>query len=177
MTRKRQERRDPAAKTQITILLAEDNATFRKSLKSLVQLDGGMQVVGEAKDGLEAVQLAKALKPNVIVMDIAMPLMNGLQATEKIMAVFPGIRILMLSAHPEAEYIQMAMSFGASGYLMKQSSTEFLAHAVRKVLSGRTYFSAGIPKKLRSECQEVFEKWNYRKSKQPRQSSIECCSR
>ena len=142
----------------ITVLIAEDFAAFRKSLKLLVQADTEIRVVGEAKDGLEAVLLAKALKPKVIVMDIAMPSMNGLQATEKIMTSSLGIRILILSAHPDPEYIEMAMRFGASGYLLKQSSTEFLAQAIHEVHAGRTYLSRSFSKELRHESQVVFDR-------------------
>src|ERR1700683_2978259 len=156
---------DPPLRKQIRILLAEDNASFRRSLRMLIQSEGDIQVVGEAKDGLEAVQFAKALKPDVIVMDIAMPTMNGLLATEKIMAASQAIRVLILSAHPDPEYIQQAMSFGASGYLLKQSSTKFLAQAIREVLKGRTYFRGAIPKKLRNECREAFEKLELSKKK------------
>ncbi len=74
-------------------------------------------------------------------MDIAMPLLNGLQATRKIRETSPETKVLILSAHPEPEYIQQAMIFGASGYLIKQSSTQFLAYAVREILKGNTYFS------------------------------------
>jgi DNA-binding NarL/FixJ family response regulator len=162
---KKPERIDSSPLKQMTVLLAEDNATFRKSLKLLIALDGKIQVVGEAKDGLEAVQLARILKPEVIVMDIAMPLLNGLQATQTILKAYPGIRVLMLSAHPDPEYIQQAMHFGASGYLIKQSSTEFLARAIREVLNGRTYFSASISRKLRDESQIVFEKHEAAKKK------------
>jgi len=155
---KRQERIDPSPKKQIAVLLAEDNANFRKSLKLLIEADGDIQVVGEAKNGCEAVSLSKSLKPDVIVMDIAMPFLNGLQATEKIMAASLKIRVLILSAHPDPEYIQQAMSFGASGYLFKQSSTQFVSEAIREVQRGNCYISRSIPKQLRNECQAVFVK-------------------
>ena len=114
--------------------------------------------MGEAKNGCEAVSLSKSLNPDVIVMDIAMPLLNGLQATQKIKAGSPGTKVLILSAHPDPEYIQQAMGFGASGYLFKQSSTHFLAQAVREVKKGNAYFSASIPKHLRDEYQALFVK-------------------
>jgi len=143
---------------QIRVLLAEDNSRFRHALKILVETDGDIQVVDQAKNGMLAVQQAKNHKPDVVVMDIAMPMLNGLQATEKILKSSPEIRVLMLSAHPDPEYIQQAMDFGASGYLLKQSSTEFLASAIREVMSGRCYFSLSISRQLREESQIVFEK-------------------
>ncbi|MCE0497150.1 MAG: response regulator transcription factor [Methylacidiphilales bacterium] len=155
---KRQARIESFAVKQISVLLADDHAAFRKSLKLLIETDGDIQVVGEAKNGCEAVSLARSLNPDVIVMDIAMPLLNGLQATQKIMATSPGSRVLILSAHPDPEYIELALSFGVSGYLFKQSSTQFLAQAIREVKMGNAYFSASIPKRLRDECKASFVK-------------------
>jgi len=141
---------------QITVLLAEDHAAYRKSLKLLVESDGDIDVVGEAKNGLEAVRLNKSLQPDVIVMDIAMPLLNGLQATRQIMETSPATKVLILSSHSDSEYIEQAMVFGASGYLLKQSSAEVLAQAIREVLMGNAYFSAAISKQLRDRCQKLF---------------------
>jgi DNA-binding NarL/FixJ family response regulator len=141
---------------QISVLLAEDNANFRKSLKLLVELDGDIDVVGEAKNGSEAVCLTKKLHPEVIVMDIAMPLLNGLQATRQIMDTFPSTRVLILSANSDPEYVMQAVTSGASGYLIKQSSTQFLPQAIREVRKGKTYFSASITKALRDRCQKLF---------------------
>jgi len=141
---------------QISVLLAEDNANFRKSLKLLVELDGDIDVVGEAKNGSDAVRLTQKLRPEVIVMDIAMPLLNGLQATRQIMDTFPSTRVLILSANSDSEYVMQAVTSGASGYLIKQSSTQFLPQAIREVLKGNTYFSASIAKALREQCQKIF---------------------
>jgi len=150
---------------KITVLLAEDNVILRKSFKMLVEADGGMAVVGEAKNGCEAVRLAMSLHPDVIVMDIAMPLVNGLQATQQILLASPATRLLILSAHPDQEYIQHAMLFGASGYLFKQSSTQALALAIREANNGKTYFSPQISKRLRNECKKVFAKGELLKRK------------
>jgi len=143
---------------QITVLLAEDHASFRKSLKLLIESDGDIKVVGEAKNGREAIRLTERLQPEVIVMDIAMPLLNGLQSTQRIMADFPATRVLILSAHPDPEYIKQAVIFGASGYLIKQSSAHVLAHAVREVIKGNSFFCAPISKPLRDECKRLFGK-------------------
>ena len=141
---------------QITVLLAEDHAAYRKSLKLLVESDGDIDVVGEAKNGLEAVRLNKSLQPDVIVMDIAMPLLNGLQATRQIMETSPATKVLILSSHPDSEYIEQAMVFGASGYLLKQSSADVLAQAIREVSMGNACFSTAISKELRDRCQKIF---------------------
>jgi DNA-binding NarL/FixJ family response regulator len=98
-------------------------------------------------------------------MDIAMPLLNGLQATRQIMDTFPSIRVLILSANSESEYFIQAVTSGASGYLIKQSSTQFLPQAIREVLKGNTYFSASIAKALREQCQKIFDKTELVKKK------------
>lgn len=122
-----------ASEDQITVLLAEDHRAYRKSLKLLVETDGDIDVIGEAKNGSEAIRMNKSLHPDVVLMDIAMPLLNGLQATRQIMQALPASKVLILSSHPDPEYIEQAMVFGASGYLLKQSSSEVLAQAIREV--------------------------------------------
>lgn len=160
----------------ITVLLADDHARFRKSLRYLVELDGEIEVVGEAKNGREAVSLCASLHPEVIIMDIAMPLLNGLLATEQIMAHSPTTRVLILSAHPDPEYIQIAITLGASGYLMKQSSTQFVTHAIREALKGKCYFSASIAKPLRDQCEQLFGKGELQKKKATQQARARATS-
>jgi DNA-binding NarL/FixJ family response regulator len=143
---------------QITVLLAEDHANFRKSLKLLVESDGDIKVVGEAENGCEVLQMARELHPEVIIMDIAMPLLNGLDATRQLLETSPSTRVLILSAHLDPEYIKQAVICGASGYLIKQSSTQVLAKAVREVLKGNSFFCASIAKPLRNRCQKLFDK-------------------
>ena len=99
----------------ITVLLAEDNVSFRKSVKALIETDEDIDVVGEAKNGREAVELALGLQPEVVIMDIAMPLLNGLEATQQIVERSSSIRVIILSAHPDPEYIERAFKCGASG--------------------------------------------------------------
>jgi DNA-binding NarL/FixJ family response regulator len=152
---KRRELVESFALKPITVLLAEDHASVRKSLKILIELDGDIEVVGEAKNGAEAVSLTRKLHPEVVVMDIAMPVLNGLQATRQIIAKYPKTKVLILSAHHDVEYIQRAMIFGASGYLLKQGSTQDIAQGVREVLNGNTFFSPSISKQLRDECQQL----------------------
>lgn len=155
---KRQELIESSPVKQITVLLAEDHAGFRKSLKLLIESDRDIEVVGEAKTGWEAVRLSMSLHPEVIVMDIAMPLLNGLQATEQIMATSPATRVLILSAYPDPEYIKQAVLLGASGYLIKPSSIQVLAQAIREVFKGHAYFSTSIPQRLRDQCRKLFLK-------------------
>ena len=149
---------EPSPVKQITVLLAEDHAGVRRSLRLLLELDGNIKIVGEAKNGREAVRLTQSLHPDVVVMDLAMPLLTGLQATEQIMEVLPATKVLILSAHPDPEYIKQAIVAGASGYLLKQSSTRFLATAIREVLKGNIYFGALISKHVRDQCRKLFHK-------------------
>jgi DNA-binding NarL/FixJ family response regulator len=155
---KKQALTDSPPVKQIAVLLAEDNTIFRKSLKLLIESDGDIKVVGEAKTGREAVEMEMSLRPEVIVMDIAMPLLNGLEATRQIMETSPATRVLILSAHPDPEYIMQAVLLGASGYLIKQSSTQVLADAIREVLKGNSFFCAPIAKALRDQCRSLFGK-------------------
>jgi DNA-binding NarL/FixJ family response regulator len=165
---KRQELTDSLSVKQITVLLADDHVAVRKQLKLLVEADGDITVVAEAKNGRVAVDLTKSLQPEVVVMDVAMPLLNGLEATRQIMEISPATRVLILSAHPDPEYITQAVIFGASGYLVKHTSTQILAQAVRKVCKGNTFFDPSISKSLRDECQEMFDKAELLKKKTAR---------
>ena len=145
----------------ITVLLAEDNVSFLKSVKALIEADGDFEVVGEAKDGREAVGLSLGLLPEVVIMDIAMPFLNGLQATQQIMARSSATRVLILSAHPDPEYIERAFKCGASGYLIKQSAPQDLIQAIRRVQDGKFSFSTSIPKGLRDQCLKATAKRSY----------------
>lgn len=139
---------------QITVLLAEDHAIVRQGLRLLVEVNGDIEIVAEAKSGREAVQLTTKHRPEIVVMDIAMPLLNGLEATRQILKTFPATKVLILSAHSDAEYVQRVVEAGARGYLVKQSSGEVLAKAIREIHLGRTYFTPSIARHL----QEGFRK-------------------
>jgi len=132
----------------ITVLLAEDHDIVREGLRSLLELSGDFQVVGEASNGRQAVDLVKKLKPTVVVMDIAMPLLNGFEATRQILLAAPATKVLVLSAHSDDEYVAHMAEVGASGYLVKQNSGQVLVHAVKEVASGRPYFSPSILKRV-----------------------------
>ncbi len=134
--------------TPITILFADDHAIVRQGLCALLLADGGFRIVAEARDGREAVTLALAMRPDVIVMDIAMPVLNGLEATRQILAANPAARVVVLSAHGDDEYIQRMLAAGAAGFLEKQSSAEVLTKALREVAKGRSYFSPAIARRI-----------------------------
>jgi DNA-binding NarL/FixJ family response regulator len=132
----------------ISILLAEDHAIVRQGLCALLKADDHCSIVGEARTGREAVELARTLRPDVIVMDIAMPVLNGLEATRQILAADPGARVIILSAHSDDAYIERMSAAGVAGFLEKQTSADMLTHAIREVMEGRTYFSPSIARRL-----------------------------
>jgi len=133
---------------RITVLLAEDHSIVREGLRSLLELGGDLEVVGEAATGRQAVDLARKLRPAVVVMDIAMPVLNGFEATRQILHAAPETRVLVLSAHSDDEYVAHMAAFGAAGYVVKQNSGQVLVHAVKEVANGRQYFSSSIARRL-----------------------------
>ena len=142
-------------KSCITVLLAEDHVVVREGLRIMIEADGDIKVLGEAKTGREAVSMTKQLRPDVVVMDIAMPLLNGIQATQQILGESPKTKILILSAHADPEYVDQLMALGVVGYLTKQTSAEVVARAVREVHKGGTFFSPSVAKHLRDHYQKL----------------------
>ncbi|MGD1019231.1 MAG: response regulator transcription factor, partial [Verrucomicrobiia bacterium] len=135
----------------ITVLLAEDHMIVREGLRSLLQAEAGIEVIGEAQTGRQAVELTKKLRPAVIVMDIAMSLLNGLEATRQIRKAIPGAKVLILSAHSDDAYVEQAIAFGARGFLLKQTSSHDLSKAIREVEKGNTFFSPSIARRLHDQ--------------------------
>ena len=129
---------------KISMLIAEDHAVVCQGLRALLSADGGFTVLGEASTGHQAVAMAAELRPDVILMDIAMPELNGLESTLRIIEADPKAKILVLSAHSEEVYVDRMMEAGACGFLQKQTSAEILTKAVREVAAGRRFFSASI---------------------------------
>jgi DNA-binding NarL/FixJ family response regulator len=132
---------------RITVLLAEDHRVVREGFRSLLDQELDIEVVGEAETGREAVQLIRKLRPAVVVMDIAMPLLNGLEATRQIRKDFPDTKILILSAHSDDAYIEQAAVLGAHGFLLKQTSSQDLATGIREVQKGNTFFSPAVSRR------------------------------
>jgi DNA-binding NarL/FixJ family response regulator len=132
----------------ITILLAEDHAVVRQGLCALLNADKSFKIVGEVRNGREAVQMAATLRPDVILMDIAMPVLNGLEATRQILADNPAAKILILSAHSDEAYIERMSTAGVSGFLEKQTSAEILTKALKEVVKGHLFFSPSIAKRM-----------------------------
>lgn len=129
---------------RIRILLADDHAVLREGIRSLLEDQPDMSVVGEAQDGREVVHLAGELKPDVVLMDIAMPLLNGLEATRQIKRDHPHVAVLVLTMHDNEEYVRQALSAGASGYVLKQAAASELVAAIRAVHRGEAVLSPAI---------------------------------
>lgn len=136
------------AKKQITVLIADDHVIVREGLRLLLQSEKDIAVIGEASTGRLAVDMALKLQPDVIVMDIAMPQMNGLEATRQIRKERPESKIIILSAHSDDAYVAGVMALGANGYLIKQSSAHVLSEAIREVQKGKSFYSPTISKRL-----------------------------
>lgn len=133
---------------RITVLLADDHTIVREGIRKLIELEADLEVLGEAQDGRQAVTLAKKLRPAVVLMDIAMPLLNGLVATRQMLKAVPATKIVILSAHSEDAYVNNAIESGAVGFLLKQTSANEVCRAIREVHKGGTFFSPSISKRL-----------------------------
>jgi DNA-binding NarL/FixJ family response regulator len=138
------------AEHPITVLLADDHTVVREGLRTLLEAEGDIQVIGEAATGREAVKLAQTLHPAVIVMDIAMPILNGLEATRQIRNAIPGAKVLILSAHSDDAYVEQVMALGGVGYLVKQTSSHALTQAVREIQQGNPFFSPSVAQRMQS---------------------------
>ena len=134
--------------TKLRIMLADDHETVREGLKMIVNAQDDMEVVGFAADGREAVTKAQELLPDVLVMDISMPKLNGLKATEKINEVCPQVKVLTLSRHADDGYIRELLGAGACAYVLKQSAPSELIHAIRAVAAGGKYIDPKLAAKV-----------------------------
>ncbi len=135
----------------VRVLVADDHTIVRRGLVSLLSLAEGILVVAEAENGREAVEKALVLDPDVVLMDVSMPLLNGLEATAQIRKKAPRIRVLILSAHDNEEYLLQVAECGASGYLLKNSSAEELFRAIRSVHAGEKVFGPSLPASSHAE--------------------------
>lgn len=136
---------------KITVLLAEDHLIVREGFRGLLKSECDIEIISEAETGRQAVHLARKFRPDVVVMDIAMPQLNGLEATRQILETDPSIKVIMLSAHADDAYVEQATAAGALGYLIKQASSHALCSAIREVYKGNTFFSPSISKHLKHQ--------------------------
>src|ERR1700752_333530 len=133
---------------KIRILLADDHQLMRSGIRLMLERESDLSVVGEASDGREAVALAKSLRPDVVVMDIGMANLNGIEAAQQVTQNRPEVAIVMLSMHSDESYVLRALKAGARGYLLKDSAEADLIKAVHAVTEGKAYFSPAISKML-----------------------------
>ena len=139
---------------KITVLLCDDHTILRQGLRKLLEAEADIQVVGEAANGQHSVREAKRLRPDVVVQDLAMPLLNGLEATRQITMELPSAKVLILSAYSDDDYIDHAIRAGAAGYLMKETAGEDLLRAIREIVNGNAFFSPPISRRLLKQWQE-----------------------
>src|SRR5579862_149724 len=158
---------------RITVLLAEDHEIVREGFRCLLKHEHDIDVIGEAGTGRQAVQLARKLRPAVVVMDIAMPLLNGLEATRQIRKDCPDTKVLILSAHNDDAYIEQVAALGAAGFLLKQTSSHILATAIREIQNGNTFYSPLISKRLQDRSRKLTGRGKPSKTASNRLSSRE----
>ena len=133
---------------KITVVIADDHTILRRGLVSLLSLNQNIEVIGEAEDGRSAVETALRLEPDVVLMDISMPVLSGLEATDRLKREAPGIKVLIFSAHDDGEYVNQVVRSGANGYVLKNTSPEELYTAIQTVHSGHAFFSPSLSARL-----------------------------
>ena len=154
------------------LLLADDHTLVRAGLRALLQGVPGVEVVGEVSNGREAVRQAGELHPDVVLMDIAMSDLNGLEAARQIVREFPGVRVIMLSMHATEEYVVQALRAGASGYLLKNAGAEELAKAIEHVARGETFLSPAVSRQVTEYIRRVGPEGSAMDRLSPRQREI-----
>ncbi len=128
----------------IRVLLADDHPIFRAGLRSLLETEPAVKILAEVADGLAAVEAARTKKPDLVVIDVSMPGMNGLEARRRITAEAPGVKVLCLSMHSDRRFVDAALRSGAHGYLLKECALQELVNAIHAVLAGQIYMSPGL---------------------------------
>jgi DNA-binding NarL/FixJ family response regulator len=141
---------------KIGVLLVDDHTVVRQGLRALLRSEEDIEVIGEAENGRQAVLAARKTPPDVVVMDVAMPLLNGLEATRQILRLLPTAKVLVLTSYSDDECVEQLMQAGAAGYLIKQTAANDLLKAIREVQRGNAFFSPAIAKRLRDQCREAF---------------------
>jgi DNA-binding NarL/FixJ family response regulator len=141
---------------KIRVLLADDHTVVRQGLRALLAAEDDIEIIGEAENGRQALQLVKKLLPDVVVMDIAMPVLNGVEATRQITRYVPSVKVLVLSTYSNDEYVEQLTEAGAAGYLVKQTAANDLLKAIREAFKGNAFFSPAIAKRLRDQCRQTY---------------------
>ena len=141
---------------KIKVVLADDHTVVRQGLRALLVAEGDIDIVGEADNGRQAIELVKKLLPDVAVIDIAMPVLNGLEATRQITRAVPTTKVLILSSYSDDEYVEQLTDAGAIGYLLKQTAATDLLKAIREAKQGNAYFSPAISRRMLDHYRQAF---------------------
>jgi len=143
---------------RIKVVLADDHTVVRQGLRALLMAEPDIEIVGEAENGRQAIHMTKQDLPDVVVMDIAMPVLNGIEATRQITRSVPGCKVLILSSYSDDEYVRQVTEAGAVGYLVKQTAASELLKAIREVSRGKVFFSPAIAKRLRDQYRDALSR-------------------
>jgi two-component system, NarL family, response regulator NreC len=142
---------------KLRVMLADDHSVMRSGLRALLERQANLEVVGEGENGREAVELAATLKPDVIVMDVGMPILNGIEATKTIVGDNPSAAVVVLSMHADESYVMRALNAGARGYLLKDSAAGDLVSAISAVSQGKSFFSPKVSRILAEDYVRILK--------------------
>ncbi|HUC92552.1 MAG TPA: response regulator transcription factor [Paenibacillus sp.] len=145
----------PAGNRKIKVLIADDHQLFREGLKRILNMEDDLEVIGECGDGIQVLEFCNHTKPEVVLMDINMPIENGVAATERLRDIFPEVKVLILSIHDDESYVFETLRKGASGYLLKDMEAESLVNAIRSVVSGHAYIHPKVTGKLINQLRRM----------------------
>jgi two-component system response regulator DegU len=143
------------AKATVSIVIADDHQLFREGVKRIINMEDDLEVVGECGDGIQVIEMCNELHPDVVLMDINMPVENGVVATERLKEFFPGIKVIVLSIHDDESYVYETLRKGASGYLLKDMEPESLISAIRSVVAGHAYIHPKVTGKLINQLRRM----------------------
>ena len=159
---------------RIKILIVDDHAIVREGLKAVLQIDPRLEVVAEAANGKQAIQMARSLRPDIVLMDLIMPVMDGIEATRQIVTQCAHSKLLVLSSYPERDLVERALAAGATGYLLKHSASGEVLKAIHQVHKGAAFFSASIARMLSDPAGRLAGKGGVQPATQltPRQNDV-----
>lgn len=142
-------------KRTVKLLLADDHQLFREGVKRIINMENDLEVIGECGDGIQVIELCNTLNPDIVLMDINMPIENGVVATQKLKEIFPAVKVIILSIHDDESYVFETLRKGASGYLLKDMEAESLINAIRSVVSGHAYIHPKVTGKLINQLRRM----------------------